>query len=177
MSEPNASPELRFPQFEHNWNERKIGELGQFIGGGTPDSYTDKYWKGEIPWISSSDIIEDSIHLIRKTRFITEEAIRQSATKKIPKGSILMVSRVGIGKFAVADSELCTSQDFTNLVSTQNEYFLAYYFVARANRFIRLSQGTSIKGFTSKDIKSAKFLIPQPEEQKKIATFITDHSR
>lgn len=117
--------------------------------------------------ISSSDINEDSIHLISKTRFITEEAIVHSATKKVPKGSILMVSRVGIGKFAVADSVLCTSQDFTNLVSTQNEYFLAYYFKARSKRFVRLSQGTSIKGFTTQDIKSAKFSIPQPQEQQK----------
>lgn len=173
MAEVNAIPELRFPEFQDNWNEKRIGNLGEFIGGGTPDSYKKEYWEGEIPWISSSDINEDSIHLISKTRFITEEAIVHSATKKVPKGSILMVSRVGIGKFAVADSVLCTSQDFTNLVSTQNEYFLAYYFKARSKRFVRLSQGTSIKGFTTQDIKSAKFSIPQPQEQQKIASFLT----
>ncbi|MBO6532209.1 MAG: restriction endonuclease subunit S [Muricauda sp.] len=173
MAKVSRTPELRFPEFQDNWNEKRIGNLGEFIGGGTPDSYKKEYWEGEIPWVSSSDINEDSIHLISKTRFITEEAIVQSATKKVPKGSILMVSRVGIGKFAVADSELCTSQDFTNLVSTQNEYFLAYYFKARSKRFVRLSQGTSIKGFTTHDIKSAKFSIPQPEEQQKIAAFLT----
>lgn len=173
MAEVNLTPELRFPEFQDNWNEKRIGNLGEFIGGGTPDSHKKEYWEGEIPWISSSDINEDSIHLINKTRFITEDAIKQSATKKVPQGSVLMVSRVGIGKFAVADSELCTSQDFTNLVSTQNEYFLAYYFKARSKRFVRLSQGTSIKGFTIQDIKSAKFSIPRPEEQQKIASFLT----
>lgn len=173
MAEVNLTPELRFPEFNENWNEKRIEDLGDFVGGGTPDSTVKEYWEGTIPWISSSDIIEDSIHLVSKTRFITEEAIVQSATKRVPEGSILMVSRVGIGKFAVANSELCTSQDFTNLISSQNEYFLAYYFKARAKRFVRLSQGTSIKGFTSKDIKSAKFLIPLPEEQQKIASFLT----
>lgn len=156
-----------------DWEEKKLGELGVFVGGGTPDSSIERYWQGTIPWISSSDIYEDSIHLLNKTRYITKEAILKSATKKVPKGSVLMVSRVGIGKFAVADSELCTSQDFTALISSQNEYFLAYYFKARANRFISLSQGTSIKGFTTKDIKSAKFLIPLTDEQQKIASFLT----
>src|SRR5690606_18433493 len=139
--------------FSGEWEEKKIGSLGEFLGGGTPESSNKEYWQGNIAWISSSDIKEGSIHQVDKSRFITEEAIKESATKIIPKKAILMVSRVGIGKFAVADEELCTSQDFTNLVTNEDSYFLAHYFLARANRFIRLSQGTSIKGFTGKDIK------------------------
>lgn len=166
-------PKLRFPEFDGDWSEKKVSELGDFFGGGTPDSSNSNYWKGNIPWISSSDINEDSLFKISKTRFITSEAVQESATKIIPKGSILMVSRVGIGKFAVADEDLCTSQDFTNLVSNQNEYFLAYYFKGRSNRFIKLSQGTSIQGFTTKDLKSAIFLIPKISEQQKIASFLT----
>ena len=100
---------------------KKIEELGRFIGGGTPDTSVENFWDGEVPWISSSDIEIDDIHNIQRTRFITENAIKLSATKLIPKGGILMVSRVGIGKFAVADEELCTSQDFTNLITTENE--------------------------------------------------------
>jgi type I restriction enzyme S subunit len=169
----NNIPKLRFPEFSGTWETKAIDSLGQFYGGGTPDSTKEEYWKGNIPWISSSDISDDSIHLINKTRFINEKAVKDSATKIIPARSILMVSRVGIGKFAIADSELCTSQDFTNLVSTQNEYFLAYLFKHQAKKFLRLSQGTSIKGFTIKDIKSAKVSIPSLPEQQKIASFLT----
>lgn len=173
MKQQNKIPTLRFPEFSGEWEEKKIGSLGEFLGGGTPESSNKEYWQGNIAWISSSDIKEGSIHQVDKSRFITEEAIKESATKIIPKKAILMVSRVGIGKFAVADEELCTSQDFTNLVTNEDSYFLAHYFLARANRFIRLSQGTSIKGFTGKDIKNAKFSIPQLPEQQKIAAFLT----
>jgi len=170
--EHNLIPQLRFAEFVDDWLSKKLETLGEYFGGGTPDTSVKYYWNGLIPWISSSDLIEGSIYVINKSRFITNEAISLSATKLVPKGSILMVSRVGIGKFAVADEDLCTSQDFTNLISTQNGYFLCYYFKARSNRFLRLSQGTSIKGFTIKDIKSAKFLIPSPPEQTKIAIFL-----
>ena len=166
-------PQLRFSEFSEDWREKRLGDIGEYIGGGTPDTSIEEYWQGDIPWISSSDIMDGSIHKIDKTRFITEKAIAESATKLIPKGSVLMVSRVGIGKFAVADENLCTSQDFTNLVTDENEYFIGYYFGAKANRFVSLSQGTSIKGFTTKDIKSAKFSIPTLPEQTKIATFLT----
>jgi len=164
---------LRFPEFSEEWMETKLKDVGEYYGGGTPDTSVKDYWKGTIAWISSSDIKENTIHAIDKSRYITKEAIEQSATKLIPKGSILMVSRVGIGKFAIADEELCTSQDFTNLVTKENEYFLGNYFKARSNRFVRLSQGTSIKGFTINDIKMAKFLIPSLPEQTKIASFLT----
>jgi len=167
-------PTLRFPEFEGDWVEKKLGTLGSFIGGGTPDSSNAKYWTGDIPWISSSDLNEDSIHLVNITRFISDAAIKESATKIVPKGSILMVSRVGIGKFAVAKQDLCTSQDFTNLITKEDPYFLAFYFKARSNRFISLSQGTSIKGFTGKDIRDLKFLLPPPlPEQQKIAAFLS----
>jgi len=169
----NNIPQLRFPEFYGQWGEKQLGNIGEYIGGGTPDTSVKEYWQGEIPWISSSDVFDDSIHKIDKTRYITKEAVEKSATKIVPKGSVLMVSRVGIGKFAIADEELCTSQDFTNLVTSENEYFLGYYFKTKANRFVSLSQGTSIKGFTTKDIKSAKFNIPDPPEQTKIADFLT----
>ena len=166
-------PKLRFPEFEGIWDEKSVSELGTFIGGGTPDSSNEKYWKGTIPWISSSDLKDNDIHEISMTRYINEEAIENSATKLIPKNSVLMVSRVGIGKFAVSKTDLCTSQDFTNLKTNHNSIFIANYFNARSNRFIKLSQGTSIQGFTTKDLKSAKFNIPSLPEQQKIATFLT----
>lgn len=166
-------PKLRFSEFDGNWEEKSVSELGTFIGGGTPDSSNEKYWKGNIPWISSSDLKDNNIHEISMTRYINEEAIENSATKLIPKNSVLMVSRVGIGKFAVNRVDLCTSQDFTNLKTNNNSIFVANYFNARSNRFIKLSQGTSIQGFTTKDLKSAKFNIPSHAEQQKIASFLT----
>ena len=173
MKKVTNVPHLRFPRFNEEWEVKKIKDLGGFIGGGTPDTTIQEFWEGKTPWISSSDIEINDIHSIQKTRFITEDAIKLSATKLIPKGGILIVSRVGIGKFAVADEELCTSQDFTNLITTENEYFLCYYFNARSNDFIKLSQGTSIKGFTTQDIKSVEFFIPSITEQIKIASFLS----
>jgi len=177
MVEKKRFPLLRFPAYSEEWLNIKLITIGRYLGGGTPDSTKIEYWQGSIPWISSSDIAENDIHNISITRFITKQAIDESATKLIPKNSILIVSRVGIGKFAIAKTDLCTSQDFTNITvdtSKFDSYFLGYLFSARKGRFLRLSQGTSIKGFTSDDIKKAKFAMPAIlEEQEKIASFLT----
>jgi type I restriction enzyme S subunit len=164
-------PKLRFKEFSGEWKEKQLKELGDFKGGGTPSKEVSKYWNGNMPWISSSDISKDNIYCINVNKFINKKSIKESATKIIPKNSILFVSRVGVGKLAINKKELCTSQDFTNFISNQiNSYYLGYFFLANKNILESFNQGTSIKGFTKSDIETLKINIPIPKEQQKIAS-------
>lgn len=181
-------PKLRFKEFKDSgeWEEKPLGDIGEFTGGGTPSKEVDSFWRGNIPWISSSDISEESIHQIKITRFITEEALINSATKKIPRGSILLVSRVGVGKLAISNESVCTSQDFTNF-TPKNDclVFLAYYLKFYSGKLLELSQGMAIKGFTKDDISKLKLFLPsRKSEQQKIAdclssldALLTDQNR
>ena len=167
-------PQLRFKEFDGEWNNDKVGSLGNFKGGGTPSTDASEYWEGDIPWISSSDVNEGDVTNLNITRYLTNKAIAESATKKIPKDSVLFVSRVGVGKLAVSKEELCTSQDFANLIpENDSSYFVAYYFIARNKLLHQYSQGTSIKGFTTGDLKSIPINIPSLPEQQKIASFLS----
>ncbi len=170
-------PKYRFKEFEKDgeWEEKKLGELGDFLGGGTPSRLNSEYWSGNIPWISSSDINENDIHNISISQYINENAVIESATKIIPKGSILFVSRVGVGKLAINNEELCTSQDFTSFIPTEVlNLFVAYYFSANKYSLKTLSQGTSIKGFSKSDLEDSIISYPKnPKEQQKIATCLS----
>lgn len=170
-------PKYRFKEFEKDgeWVEKKLGELGTFLGGGTPSRTNSEYWSGNIPWISSSDINDDDIHTISISQYINENSILESATKKIPIGSILFVSRVGVGKLAINKEELCTSQDFTSFIPTEIlNYYVAYYFSANKNLLQALSQGTSIKGYSKSDLEDSKISYPKsPKEQQKIASCLS----
>ncbi len=167
-------PKLRFPEFKGEWEKKKLGEVGSLIGGGTPSTQNLKFWSGNIPWVSSSDLTDDSIYQISTTRFITNDAIAHSATKLIPQKSILIVSRVGVGKVAINNTALCTSQDFTNLIPNENNYiFLAYLLKIKTNRLLEFNQGTSIKGFVKSDLETLGIEIPSLPEQTRIASFFT----
>ena len=155
-------------------NKTFIGDLGKFCGGGTPQTNVLNYWNGNIPWISSSDIIEDNINYINGKHFITEEAIKQSATKICPPNTIHIVSRVGVGKVAISKCERCTSQDFINLYNCDgNIEYLAYMIKNRINNGLRKLQGTSIKGISSDEIKKNELYITKDiKEQEKIAEIL-----
>lgn len=154
------------------WVPLLLGDQCVMTGGGTPSTKNISYWSGNIPWISSADVSEDFFD-IKITRRITEEAITQSATKMCPPNSILLVSRVGVGKIGIYEKPVCTSQDFTNIISYPfDKYFLAFYLQRILKRKANEAQGTSIKGITSKEIKSLKLYIPTKETQFKIGNLL-----
>ena len=165
----------RLPGFNAEWKEYTLGEECRVYGGGTPSTKNDAYWRGHIPWVSSSDLVENDIFSLSETRFITADAINESATQLCPPNSILVVSRVGVGKIAVCDHEVCTSQDFTNLfVENHNPIFVAYRLLPIMKEMARTAQGTSIKGVTSDDIRAIKLLLPEEDEQNAVVEILKD---
>lgn len=160
---------------ESGWNTAKLKDICDFIGGGTPSKQVENFWCGNIPWISSSDLIESSIWKINITRHITAEAVVKSATHICPRNTVLVVSRVGVGKVAIAPFEVCTSQDFTNLVSKKHDArFLAYCIQNKMKIMAEKTQGTSIKGVTVENIAQMEIELPPQEEQTAIAEALSD---
>ncbi len=167
-------PHLRFPEFTDEWKEVKLGEVAHFSGGGTPSSEYSSYWEGTIPWISSSDIQNNNVTQINVTRFITKEALQHSSTKLCKAPCVLVVTRVGVGKVAYSDIDICTSQDFCILTDIQCEYhFLSYYLLTVMGKKVREVQGTSIKGITMQEVKSFHLCLPSLPEQRKIAALLS----
>ena len=142
------------PGFSGEWEAVVLGEASTFYNGGTPSKKREDWWNGNIPWISSSDLCDGSITAVNIDRFITHDAVEHSPTRICPKNAVLVVTRVGVGKVAVAPCELCTSQDFTTIVSDRhNPYFLAYMLVPILKELAAQAQGTSIKGVTVEEIQ------------------------
>ena len=155
------------------WETSKLSELSTFVGGGTPSTKNRSYWEGNIPWISSSDISDEGIYNIFVKKFINEESINNSATKLIPEDSILVVTRVGVGKLAINTVKICTSQDFTNLINIKmNKKFLAFYLKELINKNLKNTQGTSIKGITTKELGNYEIFSNNILEQQKIAEIL-----
>ena len=153
-------PELRFPGFTDDWEQQKLGEVvNKCYGGGTPRTSVEEYWTGNIPWLQSSNLIDDDVQNAKVEKFISENAIDSSAAKMIPSRSIAVVTRVGIGKLVLMDKDFATSQDFLSLsgILLEEQFMLyALYILLKSEK--RKGQGTSIKGITkevllNKDIR------------------------
>lgn len=167
-------PKVRFANFEEVWELCKVMDMSEeTYGGGTPRTDNKKYWQGEFPWIQSSDLKNEQFFNVIPTKFITNEAINESATKSIPSNSIAVVTRVGVGKLALIPYDYTTSQDFLSLSSlTVKPWFGVYSLYKLLQKEINNIQGTSIKGMTKSNLLEMKMYSPMSlEEQTKIGTF------
>ena len=172
------TPIRRLAGYNDKWKQEKLLDFCKFIGGGTPDTNRADFWTGDIPWVSSSDIEMDSFTTIAIHRYINAKAVQASATKVCPAGSIMIVSRVGVGKIAIAPFDLCTSQDFTTIIQNKhNNTFLLYSLYWLLKQKVYQVQGSAIKGIPANEIKQLMLKIPAPNEQIAIANILSTADR
>ena len=169
-----AKPKIRFKGYTNDWEQRKLSEIAlQIYGGGTPKTTNEEFWKGNIPWIQSSDLIEERLFNVKPRKYISQEATSKSATKLVPQNSIAIVTRVGVGKLAFMPFSYATSQDFLSLSELKIEPEFAVYALYKMMQLVSNEvQGTSIKGITKDELLAKEFLIPGGEEQKKIGVYL-----
>ena len=174
-----GKPKIRFKGYEDDWEQRKLSEITiETYGGGTPKTANEEFWKGDIPWIQSSDLVEECLFDVKPRKSISQEAVSKSATKLVPQNSIAIVTRVGVGKLAFMPFSYATSQDFLSISELKTAPEFTVYALYRMMQLVSNEvQGTSIKGITKDELLAKKMLIPSRNEQKKIGTYlhIIDH--
>ncbi|MEN5432830.1 restriction endonuclease subunit S [Sphingobacterium faecium] len=159
------------------WKTYKLGEIAQIIGGGTPSTIKEDYWNGEIGWLTPRDLTGYTNKFISKgNRNITEEGLRNSSARLIPKGTVMMTSRAPIGYLAIAGDELCTNQGFKNFIideeKVHNEYL---YYLLKSNiaRIKSLGTGSTFAEVSASILKAFEIEIPDIQTQKQIAQILS----
>ena len=166
-------PEIRFKGFTDPWEQRKISELAEkTYGGGTPTTSNEAFWNGNIPWIQSSDIVDGKLMGVEPRKYITQTGLNSSATQLVPKNSIAIITRVGVGKLAYMPFSYSTSQDFLSLSKLNTEpFFTVYACYKKLQSELNTVQGTSIKGITKDELLAKTISVPVYSEQKQIGSF------
>ena len=178
MKTNNNIPAYRFQGYTDAWELRKLGEITEKqFGGGTPTTSNALFWEGNIPWIQSSDL-EEGIFSVGPRKYITKDGLGNSSAQLIPKNSIAIVTRVGVGKLAFMPFTYTTSQDFLSISYLKtNELFTIYSLYIKLQNEIKVLQGTSIKGITKNELLIKEIPIPSLPEQEAIGTFFSTLDR
>lgn len=180
-------PEFRFNGFANAWKQRKLGDVSEIIGGGTPSTNHPEYWDGDIDWYSPAEI-SDQIYVKRSRRRITQLGYDNSSAKLLPPGTVLFTSRAGIGKTAILSQKSCTNQGFQSIVPHENELD-TYFIFSRTNVLKRYGElvgaGSTFAEVSGKQMSAMNLMLPTTiqEQQligqffKKLDCLITLHQR
>ena len=166
-------PALRFPEFEDSgeWKKMAIEKVCEKpFSGGTPSSTNEKYYGGNIPFIRSAEINKEATEL-----YITELGLKNSSAKMVKKGDVLVAMYgANSGDVAICKINGAINQAILCLRSKSNNEFLSQY-LAYKKEWIRAKYLQGGQGNLSSDIiKTIELLFPSPQEQQKIASFLSN---
>ena len=169
-------PNLRFPEFQGEWEESTIGEEFDLYSGNTPSRMNKEHFNGAINWISSGELKE---HYIADTKEkISDEAAK--TLKMLPIGTFVIaiygLEADGVrGTGSITKSESTISQAcmaFTSKGKVQNEFLYSWYKKHGNVIGIRYAQGTKQQNLSYDIIEKFKIAYPTFQEQEKLNKFI-----
>lgn len=128
----------------------KLGEICNFQSGGTPSKNNSEFFDGTIPWVTTTSLNGSKIDERNAVTWITEKAIKESAAKIVPANSIMVGTRVGVGKVAINTVEMSTSQDIISLLDIDEERwdkdYLCKFLQSKSDYLNSQARGATIKG-------------------------------
>lgn len=161
-------------RFSEEWLSAPLDDLvSKVFGGGTPSRSNPEFWSGEIPWVTVKDLI--SIRISGSKEHITQAGLKQSSANMVKAGTIIIATRMAIGKVVVADCDVAINQDLKAIsASTKvSSEFLFVWFLSQASKIEKMGTGSTVKGVQINAIKSLVLDAPaQAEEQAAITSAI-----
>lgn len=167
-------PEIRFSGFADDWEQRKLGELADIVGGGTPSTSNPQYWDGDIDWYAPAEINEQ-VYVSSSQKKITKVGYENSSVKLLPVGTVLFTSRAGIGKTAILAREACTNQGFQSIIPHKQELD-SYFIFSRSAELKQYGEiagaGSTFVEVSGKQMSEMELMMPLTlNEQQAIGTY------
>ncbi|MGS6638903.1 restriction endonuclease subunit S [Enterococcus faecium] len=169
-------PEIRFPGFTEDWEERKLGELGKTQSGiGFPDA--EQGGSEGIPFFKVSDMnnIGNEYEMRNANHYVSNEQIERKKWKPIKDVPAIIFAKVGAAimlnrKRLVTSPFLIDNNTMAYLFNNTWDIYFGKILFETIN-LPRYSQVGALPSYNSSDIENISVKVPVKDEQQKIGTF------
>ncbi|WP_419079380.1 restriction endonuclease subunit S [Prevotella sp.] len=170
-------PNLRFKEFEGEWEESTIGEMFDLYSGNTPSRLNKEHFKGTVNWISSGELKEH--YLSSSKEQISEEAAKN--LKLLPVGTFVIaiygLEAEGVrGTGSITQEPSTISQACMSFIPKgviENEFLYSWYKKHGNVIGIRYAQGTKQQNLSYDILEKFRIAYPNTKEQEKLNKFIS----
>jgi|SaaInlV_200m_DNA_5_1039737.scaffolds.fasta_scaffold08275_1 type I restriction enzyme S subunit len=178
MSEVAQAPQLRFPEFSGEWEEKRFDSLYPTVRNGFVGVATPYYVEEGVPYLQGKNIKSGAINR-NGLVYINESFHQKSKKSQLRQNDIVMVQSGHVGECAVITEEFEDTNCHALLVSTpthdiDSKFYINYFYSKFGRKKIyRITTGNTIKHILSSDLKIQTVSNPSYQEQQKIAAFLT----
>ena len=162
-------PNLRFPEFQGEWEKCKLSENCTFFSGGTPSSSNKDFYGGNIAFIRSGELHADSTEL-----FITQAGFDSSSAKMVEVGDLLLAMYGATsGDIAVSKIKGAINQAILCIRTKQNKKFIESVWNKHVSKNLRKYLQGGQGNLSADIVKGISFFFPTLKEQEKIANLVS----
>ncbi|MDD5344908.1 MAG: restriction endonuclease subunit S [Smithella sp.] len=156
----------------NGWKECKLGDVIELIGGGTPKTTVADYWNGNIPWLSVVDFNTGNKYVYNTEKTITEEGLKNSSTKLLREGDIIISARGTVGALAVLKKQMAFNQSCYGIrciPKATDQKYIYYLTKYSINNFKQIAHGGVFDTITRETFDQIEIELPPRPEQHAIA--------
>ena len=179
MKEENKSvknfPNLRFQEFEGDWEVKKLGEVADIGRGKSKHRPRDAefLFGGKYPFIQTGDVRKADLYLTEFTQTYSEAGLQQS--KLWNEDTLCITIAANIAETSILKIKACFPDSIIGLIPKENRtivLFVKYLFDKFKIEIQNLSQGAAQDNLNQDKLSKIEFTFPNIEEQKKISSFL-----
>ena len=171
-------PNLRFPEFQGEWEKCRLGDVCTFLSGGTPKIDVNEYWNGTIPFVSA--ISMHDTYILDSKLHISEEGLKHGS-RLLTKNNLLLLVRGSMLwntiPICLNKNDVAFNQDVKGIIAndTINNEFLLYWLKSKEQRLKYMVTGTGLGAgkLDTSDLLSMIVYIPVMKEQDKVARLLS----
>ncbi|WP_430598897.1 type I restriction enzyme, S subunit [Enterococcus sp. DIV0808] len=168
-------PEIRFPGFTEDWEERKLGQVANYRRGSFPQPYGNKEWydgENSMPFVQVVDV-GDNLRLVEDTKQKISE-LAQPKSVFVEEGKVVVTLQGSIGRVAITQYPAYVDRTlliFESYKAEMDEYYFAYVIQQLFEYEKTRAPGGTIKTITKEALSNFTISFPSIAEQKKLGKF------
>ncbi len=142
------------------WEYKPIQSIVDTVLGGTPSRKINDYWGPGYEWLKSGEL--NNFRIIKGTETITQKGLDSSATKLMPKGTVLIGITGYVGLVSMLEIEACANQSVVGIIPNNlfPRTFLYGLIKSEIGDIASKQTGSAQQHINKNDINTHRVLIP-----------------
>ena len=160
-------------RFSGVWEKHPVGKICKSI---VPGRNKPKQFDGDIPWVTTPEIKGRFIPSKLQLNYISKTTLKECGAKLVPEGAVVMAAVGELGLTSITTQPLVLNQQLHAFVCDENinNVYLSYWLSYQKPYMESVASKTTIPYMNKTNCESIPVLVPSIEEQKKIASVLTN---
>ena len=149
---------------KEEWEEKPLGKCIKLVGGGTPKTSEERFWNGNVCWLSGGDIANNHKNYVSSSeKSISEDGLNNSSAKLLPENAMVVSARGTVGKYCLLSKPMAFSQSNYGILPIYSScYFFTYLLVAyHIDELQSAAYGSVFDTITTKTFEGVSVLLPK----------------